>query len=165
VEAIEIPEVAEMDAVFGGMVPTDVLAFVGRERFLAAEKILDPVVWARTQAAFDLKATDYIAIQRKFKDICQQVNRRLAGLDGWICPTIPRVAPPVEGYDSLEKIAEWNRINTANTRPGNLFGQCGISLPMRGVSTGLPLGFQIMAAPMTDDRLIRIAITVERLLG
>jgi aspartyl-tRNA(Asn)/glutamyl-tRNA(Gln) amidotransferase subunit A len=165
VEAIEIPEVAEMDAVFGGMVPTDVLAFVGRERFLAAEKILDPVVWARTQAAFDLKATDYIAIQRKFKDICQQVNRRLAGLDGWICPTIPRVAPPVEGYDSLEKIAEWNRINTANTRPGNLFGQCGISLPMRGVSTGLPLGFQIMAAPMTDDRLLRIAITVERLLG
>ena len=165
VEAIEIPEVAEMDAVFGGMVPTDVLAFVGRERFLAAEKILDPVVWARTQAAFDLKATDYIAIQRKFKDICQQVNKRLAGLDGWICPTIPRVAPPVEGYDSLEKIAEWNRINTANTRPGNLFGQCGISLPMRGVSTGLPLGFQIMAAPMTDDRLIRIAITVERLLG
>jgi aspartyl-tRNA(Asn)/glutamyl-tRNA(Gln) amidotransferase subunit A len=165
VEAIEIPEVAEMDAVFGGMVPTDVLAFVGRERFLAAEKILDPVVWARTQAVFDLKATDYIAIQRKFKDICQQVNRRLAGLDGWICPTIPRVAPPVEGYDSLEKIAEWNRINTANTRPGNLFGQCGISLPMRGVSTGLPLGFQIMAAPMTDDRLIRIAITVERLLG
>jgi aspartyl-tRNA(Asn)/glutamyl-tRNA(Gln) amidotransferase subunit A len=165
VEAIEIPEVAEMDAVFGGMVPTDVLAFVGRERFLAAEKILDPVVWARTQAAFDLKATDYIAIQRKFKDICQQVNRRLAGLDGWICPTIPRVAPPVEGYDSLEKIVEWNRINTANTRPGNLFGQCGISLPMRGVSTGLPLGFQIMAAPMTDDRLIRIAITVERLLG
>ena len=165
VEAIEIPEVAEMDAVFSGMVPTDVLAFVGRERFLAAEKILDPVVWARTQAAFDLKATDYIAIQRKFKDICQQVNRRLAGLDGWICPTIPRVAPPVEGYDSLEKIAEWNRINTANTRPGNLFGQCGISLPMRGVSTGLPLGFQIMAAPMTDDRLIRIAITVERLLG
>ena len=164
VEAIEIPEVAEMDAVFGGMVPTDVLAFVGRERFLAAEKILDPVVWARTQAAFDLKATDYIAIQRKFKDICQQVNKRLAGFDGWICPTIPQVAPPVEGYDSLEKIAEWNRINTANTRPGNLFGQCGISLPMRGVSTGLPLGFQIMAAPMTDDRLLRIAITVEELL-
>jgi aspartyl-tRNA(Asn)/glutamyl-tRNA(Gln) amidotransferase subunit A len=29
VEAIEIPEVAEMDAVFGGMVPTDVLAFFG----------------------------------------------------------------------------------------------------------------------------------------
>jgi len=164
VEAIEIPEVAEMDAVFGGMVPTDVLAFVGRERFLAAEKILDPVVWARTQAAFDLKATDYIAIQRKFKVICQQVNKRLVGFDGWICPTIPRVAPPVEGYDSLEKIADWNRINTANTRPGNLFGQCGISLPMRGVSTGLPLGFQIMAAPMTDDRLIRIAITVEELL-
>ena len=35
---------------------------------------------------------------------------------------------------------------------------------MRGVSTGLPLGFQIMAAPMTDDRLLRIAITVEELL-
>lgn len=165
VEAIEIPEVAEMDTVFGAMVPADVLAFVGRERFLAAEKILDPVVWSRTQAAFDLKATDYIIIQRKFKDICQQVNKRLVGFDGWICPTIPRVAPPVEGYDSLEKIAEWNRINTANTRPGNLFGQCGISLPMRGVSTGLPLGFQIMAAPMTDDRLLRIAITVEHVLA
>jgi len=36
---------------------------------------------------------------------------------------------------------------------------------MRGVLTGLPLGFQIMAAPVTDDRLLRTAITVERLLG
>ena len=165
VEGIEIPEVAEMDAVFGGMVPTDVLAFIGRDQFLAAEKILDPVVWARTQAAFDLKATDYIATQRKFKDICQKVNKRLAGFDGWICPTIPQVAPPVKGYDSPEKIADWNRINTANTRPANLFGQCGISLPMRGVLTGLPLGFQIMAAPVTDDRLLLTAITVERLIG
>jgi aspartyl-tRNA(Asn)/glutamyl-tRNA(Gln) amidotransferase subunit A len=165
VEGIEIPEVAEMDAVFGGMVPTDVLAFIGRDQFLAAEKILDPVVWARTQAAFDLKATDYIATQRKFKDICQKVNKRLAGFDGWICPTITQGAHPVKGYDSPEKIADWNRINTANTRPANLFGQCGISLPMRGVLTGLPLGFQIMAAPVTDDRLLRTAITVERLIG
>ena len=163
-EAIEIPEVAEMDAVFGGMVPTDVLAFLGRERFLAAEHVVDPVVWARTQAAFDLKATDYIAIQRKFSDICTHVNRRLAGLDGWVCPTIPQVAPPVAGFDSVQKVADWNRINTANTRPGNLFGQCGVSLPMKGVSTGLPLGFQIMAAPLQDDRLLRIARTVEQAL-
>ena len=123
------------------------------------------IVDCNNKAAFDLKATDYIAIQRKFKDICQKVNKRLAGFDGWICPTIPQVAPPVKGYDSPEKIADWNRINTANTRPANLFGQCGISLPMRGVLTGLPLGFQIMAAPVTDDRLLRTAITVERLIG
>lgn len=162
-KTIEITEVTEMDAVFGGMVPTDVLAFLGRERFLASEKILDPIVWARTQTAFELKATDYIAIKRKFEDICIHVNRRLADLDGWVCPTIPRVAPSVAEFDTVQKVADWNRINTANTRPGNLFGQCGISLPIKGLTTGLPLGFQIMAPPFTEDRLLQVAVTIEKL--
>ena len=163
-KTIKIPEVTEMDAVFGGMVPTDVLAFLGRERFLVSEKILDPIVWARTQTAFELKATDYIAIKRKFEDICIRVNRRLTDLDGWVCPTIPRVASSVAEFDTVQKVADWNRTNTANTRPGNLFGQCGISLPIKGLTTGLPLGFQIMAPPLREDRLLQVAVTIERLL-
>ncbi len=161
---VEIPEVAEMDAVFGGMVPADVLGFLGRERFMAAEALLDPVVWARTQPAFDLRAADYIATQKRFNEISEGVRQRFHGLDGWVCPTIPTAAPPVAGFDSVAKVADWNRKNTANTRPGNLFAQCGISLPITGKASGLPLGFQIMGAPFQDDRLLQVALTVQNVL-
>lgn len=161
---IEIPEVTEMDAVFGGMVPADVLGFIGRERFAAAEQIVDPVVWARTKPAFELNAADYIATQKRFRQISKGVHQRFKGLDGWVCPTIPAVAPPVDGFDSVAKVADWNRINTANTRPGNLFSQCGISLPLRGRHSGLPLGFQIMGPPFQDDRLLQIALTVKSII-
>jgi aspartyl-tRNA(Asn)/glutamyl-tRNA(Gln) amidotransferase subunit A len=162
---VEIPEVAEMDAVFGAMVPADVLAFLGEERFKQSEAILDPVVWARTQPAFTLKATDYIQTQARYREIATNVAERMLGLDGWICPTTPTAAPPVAGYDSVPKVGDFNRINTANTRPGNLFDQCGISIPITGAASGLPLGFQIMSAKGQDKRLLRIACEVEKILG
>lgn len=161
---IEIPEVAEMDAVFGGMVPADVLGFLGRDRFFGSEAILDPVVWARTQPAFDLKATDYIRTQARYREIVTAISERLSDLDGWICPTTPTAAPPVAGYDTVAKVGDFNRINTANTRPGNLFDQCGISIPIKGAESGLPIGFQLMCGEGQDKRLLAIACEIEKAL-
>jgi aspartyl-tRNA(Asn)/glutamyl-tRNA(Gln) amidotransferase subunit A len=48
------------------------------------------------------------------------------------------------------------------TIPSNLAGNCGISVPC-GLSPddGLPVGFQVMAPVMADDRLYRVAAALE----
>ena len=162
--SIEIPEVSEIDAVFGKVVPSDVLNFIGKERFISSKALLDPVVWARTSSAFDMKIKDYLETKKRITEISYVINDRLKNLDGWVCPTIPSSAGPVSSFNSVSKIAEWNRINTSNTRPGNLFNQCGISLPIIGQETGLPLGFQIMCKSLDDEKMLKIACLIEKII-
>jgi len=57
---IEVPEASEIDTVFAAMVPADVLAFLGRARFLAGRGLIDPVARQRAEAALELPATEYI---------------------------------------------------------------------------------------------------------
>jgi Asp-tRNA(Asn)/Glu-tRNA(Gln) amidotransferase A subunit family amidase len=50
------------------------------------------------------------------------------------------------------------------TIPSNLYGGPAISVPC-GLSAGLPVGLQVMAPTMADDRMYRVAAAVEAALG
>ncbi|WP_020523273.1 Asp-tRNA(Asn)/Glu-tRNA(Gln) amidotransferase subunit GatA [Catelliglobosispora koreensis] len=50
------------------------------------------------------------------------------------------------------------------TIPTNLYGGPAISVPC-GLSEGLPVGFQVMAPTMADDRMYRVAAAVESVAG
>ncbi len=52
------------------------------------------------------------------------------------------------------------------TIPSNLAGNCAASIPC-GLSPddGLPVGFQVMAPPLADDRLYRVGAALERELA
>jgi aspartyl-tRNA(Asn)/glutamyl-tRNA(Gln) amidotransferase subunit A len=50
------------------------------------------------------------------------------------------------------------------TIPTNLYGGPGISVPC-GLSDGLPVGFQIMAPTMADDRMYRVGAALESAVG
>lgn len=52
----------------------------------------------------------------------------------------------------------------ACTIPANMGGMPGISLPC-GMAEGLPVGLQLMAAPLEDEALLRHARSLERALG
>jgi hypothetical protein len=47
------------------------------------------------------------------------------------------------------------------TIPSNLAGNCAASIPC-GLADGLPVGFQIMAPALADDRLYRVGAALER---
>jgi aspartyl-tRNA(Asn)/glutamyl-tRNA(Gln) amidotransferase subunit A len=51
------------------------------------------------------------------------------------------------------------------TIPSNLAGDPAISVPVGVDSTGLPIGFQIMAPALGEERLFQAAAAVERLAG
>ena len=147
--------------------PADVLAFLGRERVTAQFDRLDPVAADRISVAFELRADDYARMLARRRVLERLVAERSAGIDAWLSPTVPMVPMPTAGFRTVADVAAWNRRATRNTRPGNLFGQCGVSLPIQhlGGDATLPVGLQLCASPGHDAALLAVACTVEDQLG
>ncbi|MGC5329635.1 Asp-tRNA(Asn)/Glu-tRNA(Gln) amidotransferase subunit GatA [Micromonospora sp. DT62] len=82
-------------------------------------------------------------------------------VDALISPTTPFVAFPLGA-----RTADPYQMYLADlfTIPTNLYGGPGISVPC-GLSDGLPVGFQIMAPTMADDRMYRVAAALESAVG
>jgi aspartyl-tRNA(Asn)/glutamyl-tRNA(Gln) amidotransferase subunit A len=93
-------------------------------------------------------------ITRDFTSAFEQV-------DVLVSPTTPFVAFPFGS-----RTADPYQMYLADlfTIPTNLYGGPGISVP-GGLSDGLPVGFQVMAPTMADDRMYRVAAALESAVG
>jgi aspartyl-tRNA(Asn)/glutamyl-tRNA(Gln) amidotransferase subunit A len=160
---IEVPEAPEIDPVFGPIVSVELLATLGTERFLAAKEVLDPIVWNRAQPALELRATEYARLLARQRALCAIARERMRGLHGWVTPTTPDVPLPLGDRRTPGQAAAWIRRGTHATRPGNLFGQCGISIAIPNAA--LPVGLQVMCDGGEDRALLSISRGVERALG
>ncbi|MFI6255220.1 Asp-tRNA(Asn)/Glu-tRNA(Gln) amidotransferase subunit GatA [Micromonospora zamorensis] len=82
-------------------------------------------------------------------------------VDALISPTTPSVAFPMGA-----RTADPYQMYLADlyTIPTNLYGGPGISVPC-GISEGLPVGLQVMAPTMADDRMYRVAAALESAIG
>ena len=82
-------------------------------------------------------------------------------VDVLVSPTTPFVAFPLGS-----RTADPYQMYLADlyTIPTNLYGGPAISVPC-GLSDGLPVGFQVMAPTMADDRMYRVAGAVESVVG
>jgi len=83
-------------------------------------------------------------------------------VDVLISPTAPTTAFKI-GEKVDDPVAMY--LNDIATIPVNLAGNCAMSLPIGlAPEDGLPVGLQIMAPPMGDDRLYRAGAAVEAAL-
>ncbi|NES14096.1 MULTISPECIES: Asp-tRNA(Asn)/Glu-tRNA(Gln) amidotransferase subunit GatA [Micromonospora] len=82
-------------------------------------------------------------------------------VDALISPTTPFVAFPI-GARTSDPYQMY--LADLFTIPTNLYGGPAISVPC-GLSEGLPVGFQIMAPTMADDRMYRVAAALESTVG
>ncbi len=162
---IDVPEAAEIDAVFRSLVPADLLAFLGRERIKQQFDRLDKVAAQRLQAALVLSADDYVQMATRQQVLERMLRERSRGVDAWITPTVPVLPAPTADFKTVEAIAAWNRLGTQNTRPANLFNQCGVSLPIQHLGAELPVGLQLCASAGADEALLLTAMAVEGALG
>ncbi|MGH3655809.1 MAG: Asp-tRNA(Asn)/Glu-tRNA(Gln) amidotransferase subunit GatA [Micromonosporaceae bacterium] len=82
-------------------------------------------------------------------------------VDVLVSPTTPFVA-----FELGARTADPYQMYLADlyTIPSNLYGGPAISVPC-GLSGGLPVGFQVMAPTMADDRMYRIAAALESATG
>lgn len=159
----EIKEADEIDTVFARMVPAELIATLGRERFLDGREIIDLVAWQRAVGGLDLTAVEYIRLLRRHRTLCRLAEEKMHGLDVWVTPTTPELPPSIADFATVDVVAAWNKRMTHNTRPANLFGQCAVSMALPG--PGLPIGLQLVAAGGCDAMLLSIAQGVENVLG
>ncbi|BCL16114.1 Asp-tRNA(Asn)/Glu-tRNA(Gln) amidotransferase subunit GatA [Micromonospora sagamiensis] len=82
-------------------------------------------------------------------------------VDALISPTTPFVAFPM-GSRTSDPYQMY--LADLFTIPSNLYGGPGISVPC-GLSEGLPVGLQVMAPTMADDRMYRVAAALESTVG
>ncbi|MDN5759203.1 MAG: Asp-tRNA(Asn)/Glu-tRNA(Gln) amidotransferase subunit GatA [Tomitella sp.] len=95
--------------------------------------------------------------------IARDFERAFEGTDVLVSPTSP-VTPWKLGEKVDDPLAMY--LSDLCTLPTNLAGNCAISVPS-GVSAddGLPVGLQIMAPAMADDRLYRVGAAFEAARG
>lgn len=161
IDAVDLPELDLVDPVFAKMITADLVATLGRERVEKHLDILDSVVRQRIAGGLEIAASDYIAMVRRCAVLVAAAAERMRGFDAWLTPTSPTIPLPVAECKTIEAAAAWNRRTLRNTRPGNVFGQCGVSLPIESLGSALPVGLQLLASGGDDARLLAIARCVE----
>ncbi len=94
--------------------------------------------------------------------ISRDFERAFASADVLVSPTAPTTAFRL-GEKLDDPLAMY--LNDIATIPANLAGVPGISVPAGlAEEDGLPVGFQILAPAMADDRLYRVGAALEALL-
>lgn len=160
---IEIPEVRETNEILLPIMAAELLAHLGRGRVEAAKEMLDPIVWSRLKAAFELPAVEYLRHLDRALILRGLVQNRMRGVDALICPTTFSPAVGVTECGTVDEAIAWTHKSTRNTRPGNLFGQCGISIPITCIGGELPVGLQVMCGPGEELKLLAISGGIEKL--
>jgi aspartyl-tRNA(Asn)/glutamyl-tRNA(Gln) amidotransferase subunit A len=92
--------------------------------------------------------------------ITRDFNRAFESADVLVAPTTPFVAFPL-GSRTSDPYQMY--LADLFTIPSNLYGGPAISVP-NGLSEGLPVGLQVMAPTMADDRMYRVAAALESAL-
>jgi aspartyl-tRNA(Asn)/glutamyl-tRNA(Gln) amidotransferase subunit A len=93
--------------------------------------------------------------------ITQDFTSAFGQVDVLVSPTTPFVAFPL-GSRTSDPYQMY--LADLFTIPSNLYGGPAISVPC-GLSEGLPVGFQIMAPTLADDRMYRVAAALESAVG
>ncbi len=162
---VHVPEIAEFERIFGGIVPGELVNILGRARIAQSRELFDSIARSRVIAALDYPQARLDEARQRQVALRDTVRASMRGLDGWIAPTTPLVPEPLASHSTLDAALAWNRRALRNTRIGNVFEQCGISLPLPAHGGGLPVGLQIACSALEDAKLLALAAAVEAVIG
>ena len=133
-----------------------------RELFAKRGQEIDPIARTVFERARDFSAADYIALTRERARLVHAMDEWLENFDAVVLPTMPFVAPKISEVATPE--GYFRTPGARNTNWVNFFDLCAISIPLPREG-GLPVGLMLVARHGHDQRLLRIAAAVERLLA
>jgi len=123
------------------------------------------------ESALELTSLDYVAAQASLQSWTRKFNAQFGNeFDVLVTPTMP-IQPPPAGQVRAEVDADPAGISptvlamVSFTSVFNMNGLPAISLPLHQASdSGLPIGVQVVAPPLRDDLVIRVAAQLEQAL-
>jgi aspartyl-tRNA(Asn)/glutamyl-tRNA(Gln) amidotransferase subunit A len=165
----EIVEVAlpadDVPAVSSGQIGAAEAWAWHRGRLDARQADYDPRVLARIRSGSSIGAADYIDRLQARRRWIAQVEDSARGVDAFICPTVPMVAPPLQPLlDDDEAFFATNALLLRNPSVVNYLDGCALSLPCQGADE-LPVGLMVWAPSMCDDTVLDVSLAIERELA
>lgn len=156
----DFPEIEAPFAVSGMLYSAEAWAQWGKE-IEARPEVMFPPIRERFELGREALAADFIATWKRLEVVRALWAERTAGFDAVIVPTAPNLPPKVAKLMELgETYVNANTLTLRNTRLGNLLGGAIVHLP-----TGVPsCGVSLMAPPLAEHRLLRLAAGVETTL-
>ncbi|MGO4447581.1 amidase [Phyllobacterium sp. TAF24] len=125
---------------------------------------VDPRVQKPLLRRLAVLEADYIELMQKRRDLMRKMDGFIASYDFLAMPTAPITAPLIASVvedDEFYKQTEGQLLR--NPQIANQFDLTAISLPMPDLA--LPAGLMLFARHGADNRLLSMAMSVERLLG
>lgn len=124
--------------------------------------LLDPFNALGLTAAGQVSAIDYV----KAVDAIRMHSRVVVSFwdahDVLVTPTLPIPAPPLNTLGADLSSAGDEYMDFVNfTYPYNCTGQPAISLPLGATKAGMPIGIQLVGAPLREDVILGLAAQLE----
>jgi aspartyl-tRNA(Asn)/glutamyl-tRNA(Gln) amidotransferase subunit A len=114
-----------------------------------------------------ITGVEYLEARRTRNRMLRKFNELWKSVDCIFTPTCPITAPRI-GQSSVQVGVSAEEIRAAATRftrPFNALGLPAISIPCGFSPEDLPIGLQIIAPALQEDRLLRVAAAMEDALG
>jgi len=132
-----------------------------RARLQARHADYDPRVLLRIRSGAGISAADHIDRLQARQRWIAQMDTLMRGIDAFICPTVPVVAPPLQpllGDDDAFFAA--NALLLRNPSVVNHLDGCALSLPCQAPGE-LPVGLMVWAGAMRDDIVLDLSLAIE----
>jgi aspartyl-tRNA(Asn)/glutamyl-tRNA(Gln) amidotransferase subunit A len=120
----------------------------------------DPRVLVRIRRGSEQTARDAIVREERRRRFEARVGQRLEGLDAFICPTVPLMAPPLDALDDDDEYARTNLLMLRNPTVINLLDGCAASVPMHEPPEA-PMGLMVCGLRGHDAEVLRAAAWIE----
>jgi len=161
----EVPEAREREAYFPVALPVQLIAGLGRDRFLAGRESMDSIVRARAENGLNVQAVEYLRLELKRARSAQEISKRFAGLDAWVSPTATILPLPITDLNDQKKGMALTLGMTQNSQPANYLNLCAASLPVHQLGSQLPVGLQFICPGNREEHLLSLALAAEAVLG
>lgn len=164
----KLPELDEIDALAWGGGASRLVAeayALWADTLRANEEDIYAPVFERVMAGAGIKAADLLKADARRADISRRYLTATAGVDAVLMPTVAISPPPIASIEAGgPDYFKANRMALRNTTIGNQLGLCAITLPTGYDAHGIPVGLMLQSHPYTEERLLRIARAVEKIL-
>ena len=135
-----------------------------RQLLAKDEAAYDPRVAARILRGANMKAFEYLDLQKGRAEWIQSMQAALNSFDAALSPTVPVYGPTIEnvepGKERDEAFFAVNGLLLRNTSVVNMLDGCALSLPMHQAGE-LPSSMMVWQGPMHDDAVLNISLTIE----
>ncbi|SDV50252.1 amidase [Chitinasiproducens palmae] len=162
VEAADLA--AGRDTYFPLVLPAQLIALLGRDRFATHRDRMDPVVAARGERGLAVSEADLEDAKARRAFDVNSIAARFDTVHAWVMPTATAVAPSID--DLRDPARNWALTMglTQNSQPINYLDMCAVSVPL--ITDGrLPVGLQIAAPKGSEARLLAVAEAIETCIG